>query len=159
MIIGNINHLRLVPYLPEKIKQSIEYIKDNVNRNTPIGRYDIDGDKMFFIVSDNSPRHINEANPEYHEKYIDVQIVLEGQEGMAVCTLPPHTTILDDKLTENDIAFIETPKEETILVLQPNDFIVFFPHEVHKPLCAIDGKMVTVRKVVVKIAFDYLNLE
>ncbi|OCG21183.1 MULTISPECIES: YhcH/YjgK/YiaL family protein [unclassified Gilliamella] len=159
MIIGNINHLGLVPYLPEKIKQSIEYIKDNVNSNTPVGRYDIDGNNMFFMLSDSTLRHIHEANPEYHEKYIDVQIVLEGQEGMAVCTLPPYTKVLDDRLTENDIAFIKTPNEETILVLQPNDFIVFLPHEVHKPLCTIDGKIVTVRKVVVKIAFDYLYLK
>lgn len=156
MILGNINHLRLVPYLPSKIKQSIEYIKDNVNINTPVGRYDIDGDKMFFMVSDSRSRHIDEATPEYHEKYIDVQIVLEGQEGMAVCTLPPYTKVLDDKLAENDIAFIETPKEETMLILQQSDFIVFLPNEVHKPLCAIDNKIETIRKVVVKIALDYL---
>ncbi|OCG39864.1 YhcH/YjgK/YiaL family protein [Gilliamella sp. Bif1-4] len=156
MILGNINHLGLIPYLPEKIKQSIEYIKDNVNNNTPVGRYDIDGDNMFFMVSDSTSRYIHDTNPEYHEKYIDVQIVLVGQEGMAVSTLPPYTKVLDNKLVENDIAFIETPKEETLLILHPNDFIVFLPNEVHKPLCAIDNKIETVRKVVVKIALDYL---
>lgn len=156
MILGNIHHLDLVPYLPAKIKQSIEYIKDNVNQNTPVGRYDIDGDNLFFMLSNNTLRLINEANPEYHHKYIDVQIVLEGQEGMAICTLPPHTKMLEDKLADNDIAFIQTPKEETMLVLQPNDFIVFFPNEVHKPLCAIDNKITTVRKIVIKIALDYL---
>lgn len=156
MILGNINHLGLVPYLPGKIKQSIEYVKDNVNSNTPVGRYDINGDNMFFMVSDNSSRYIHEAKPEYHKKYIDVQIVLAGQEGMAISTLPPYTQVLDDKIAENDIAFIETPKEETMLVLQPNDFIVFLPNEVHKPLCAVDNKIAAVRKVVVKIALDYL---
>ena len=43
-----------------------------------------------------------------------------------------------------------------MLVLQPNDFIVFLPNEVHKPLCAVDNKIATVRKVVVKIALNYL---
>lgn len=156
MILGNINHLDLIPYLPTKIKQSIEYIKDNVNSNTPVGRYDIDGDNMFFMVSDSTLRHIHEANPEFHKKYLDVQIVLDGQEGMAVSTLPPHTKVLDDKLADNDIAFIETPPEETMLILQSNDFIVFLPNEVHKPLCTINNKITTVRKVVVKIALDYL---
>ena len=137
MILGNVNHLDLVPYLPAKIKQSIEYVKDNV----------------CLLYTSPSPR---DANPEYHKKYIDVQIVLEGQEGMAICTLPPHTQVLDDKIAENDIAFIKTPNEETMLVLQPNDFIVFLPNEVHKPLCAVDNKIATVRKVVVKIALNYL---
>lgn len=156
MIIGNLNHLELVPYLPAKIKQSIEYVRDNVNSNTPSGRYDIDGDNLFFMVSDSTSRHIQDANPEYHQKYIDVQIILAGPEGMAVSTLPPHTHVVDDKIADNDIAFIETPKEETMFVLQSNDFIVLLPNEVHKPLCAVDNKITTIRKVVVKIAFDYL---
>ena len=156
MIIGNINHLNLVPYLPAKIKQSIEYIKDNVNQNTPIGRYEIDGDKIFFMLSDSITRHIDQANPEYHQKYIDVQIVLDGPEGMAINTLPPYTNMLDDQLTTNDIAFVETPKEETLLVLHSNDFIIFFPNEVHKPLCASVNEITNVRKVVIKIALDCL---
>lgn len=156
MIIGNINHLELVPYLPAEIKQAIEYIKDNINNNTPVGRYDIEGDNIYLMVSDSTTRYIYEANPEYHNKYIDVQIVLAGKEGMAISTLPLHTNISDNQLTDNDIAFVETPNEETMLVLQSNDFIVIFPHEVHKPLCAIDNKIATVRKVVVKIALDYL---
>ena len=118
MIIGNINHLELVPYLPAKIKQAIEYIKDNINNNTPVGRYDIEGDKIYLMVSDSTTRYIYEANPEYHNKYIDVQIVLAGKEGMAISTLPPHTNISDNQLTDNDIAFVETPNEETMLVLQ-----------------------------------------
>jgi biofilm protein TabA len=156
MILGNVNHLDLVPYLPAKIKQSIEYVKDNVNSNTPVGRYNIDGDNLFFMVSDNSLRHIHDANPEYHKKYIDVQIVLDGQEGMAISTLPPHTQVLEDKIAENDIAFIQTPNEEMLLVLHQNDFIVFLPNEVHKPLCVVDNTLAKVRKVVVKIALDYL---
>lgn len=156
MIIGNIDHLNLAPYLPAKIKQSIEYIKDNVNQNTPIGRYEIDGDKIFFMLSDSTTRHIDQANPEYHQKYIDVQIVLDGPEGIAINTLPPYTNMLDDQLTTNDIAFVETPKEETLLVLHSNDFIIFFPNEVHKPLCALVNEITNVRKVVIKIALDCL---
>ncbi|OCG45757.1 hypothetical protein A9G34_01275 [Gilliamella sp. Choc4-2] len=154
MILGNINHLALIPYLPAKIKQSIEYIKDNVNHNTPVGRYDIDGDNIFFILSDSTSRDIDEANPEYHKKYIDVQIVLEGQEGMAVNTLPPYTKVIDDQIETNDIAFVETPEEEKLIIMQQNDFIVFFPYEVHKPLCSIKKNVAIVRKVVVKIATE-----
>ncbi|MDF7671439.1 YhcH/YjgK/YiaL family protein [Orbaceae bacterium ESL0721] len=154
MIIGNINHLALVPYLPAKIKQAILYVKDNININTPVGRYDIDGDKLFLMLSDSTSRHIEDAFPEFHEKYIDIQIILKGPEGMAVSTLPAHTKVIEDKLASNDIAFIETPEEETIFVLHDDDFIVLYPNEVHKPLCAVDNKITTIRKVVVKVALD-----
>lgn len=156
MIIGNIKHLDLVPYLPTKLKQAIEYVRDNVNGNTPIGRYSIDGDNIFIMVSENPSRFIQNAFPEYHKKYIDIQIVLNGQEGMAVSTLPPYTEVTDDKIAESDIAFIKTPDEETMFVMQSGDFVIFYPNEVHKPLCAVDNNIANVRKVVVKVAINCL---
>lgn len=156
MIIGNINHLDLIPYLPTKITQVIKYIKDNVNANTPIGRYDVEGDNLFFMLSESPTRDIQDAYPEYHKKYLDVQIVLSGPEGIAISTLPPYTKVIEDDILNNDIAFVETPNEETLLTLHQHDFIVFFPGELHKPLCAINNKRSTVRKVVVKIAVSAL---
>ncbi|RKS86966.1 biofilm protein TabA [Orbus hercynius] len=156
MIIGNIEYLELVPYLPAKIKQAIEYVRDNVNGNTPTGKYEIDGDKVFFMVSENVPRLASNADPEYHQRYLDVQIVLEGQEGMSVATLPPYTEVMEDRLANGDIAFVATPVEETMFVAHKHDFVIFYPHEVHKPLCAIDGKLDKVRKIVIKMDVNYL---
>ncbi|WP_392561676.1 YhcH/YjgK/YiaL family protein [Orbus sturtevantii] len=156
MIIGNIEHLSLVPYLPIKLKNTIEYIRDNVNNNTPTGKYEIEGEKIFFMVSENTPRHKQDAEPEYHKRYIDIQIVLDGEEGMSISTLAPHTAITDDKIVSDDIAFVKTPKEETMFVAHQGDFVIFYPGEVHKPLCAIDEKLAKVRKVVVKVDINYL---
>lgn len=152
MIIGNVNHLDLVPYVPAKLKSAIDYVKNNINNNTPVGRYEIDGDNIFVLISEGPSRFIQDALPEFHHKYIDIQIVLDGQEGMAVATLPPHTTVTDDRLANNDIAFVETPAEETTFVLQQDDFVIFYPKEVHKPLCAVNDKIATIRKAVVKVA-------
>lgn len=154
MIIGNIEHLNLIPYLPTKLKEAIETVKQQVNDNTINGRYQIDGDNIFYMVSQTLSRTQEEGKYEYHAKYIDIQIVLSGQEGMAVSTLPPHTEVIEDKLTNGDIAFVKAPTEETMFVLQPNDFVIFYPHEVHKPLCIVGGKTEQIRKVVVKVAMD-----
>jgi len=156
MIVGNIEHLNLVPYLPKKLKYAIEYIRDNVNGNTPIGKYEIEGEKVFFMVAENMPRYRQDAKPEYHKRYIDIQIVLDGEEGMAISTLAAHTKITDDKIVSDDIAFIQTPEEETMYIAHQNDFVIFYPGEVHKPLCDIDGKLGKVRKVVVKVDLDCL---
>lgn len=157
MIIGNTEHLALVPYLPAKLKHAIEYIRDNVNSNTPVGKYHIDGDRVFFMVSENSSRFIQDAEPEYHQRYIDIQIILQGQEGMAVSTLPPHTQVTDERLENDDIAFVKTPSEETMFVAQANDFVIFYPNEVHKPLCAVNNTLAKIRKVVVKVDINYLS--
>ncbi|QIQ21758.1 YhcH/YjgK/YiaL family protein [Zophobihabitans entericus] len=156
MIIGNIHHLDLVPYLPAKIKQAIEFVRQNINDNTPAGEYEIDGRQAYVMLSDTATRHIHEAYPEYHAKYLDIQIVFKGPEGMAFSLQPPHTEMVTDKLKDNDIAFVQTPKDETMIVMNEGDFIIFYPHEVHKPLCVINGVVSPVRKAVVKIAVDYL---
>ncbi|MBE8421403.1 YhcH/YjgK/YiaL family protein, partial [Leptospira interrogans serovar Pomona] len=73
---------------------------------------------------------------EYHARYLDIQIVLQGQEGMAFSTRPagtPHTDWLADK----DIAFLPTSVDETTVVLNEVDFVVLYHGEVHKPLCAV----------------------
>lgn len=43
MLIENIHHLDLVPYLPAKLKKAIEYVKKNINHQTPLGKHDIEG--------------------------------------------------------------------------------------------------------------------
>ena len=154
MIIGNIEHLELIPYLPNKLKHAIETVKKEVNDNTENGRYTIDGDDVFYMVSETLSRTQEEGKYEYHAKYIDIQIVLSGQEGMAISTLPPHSEVIEDKLINGDIAFVKAPVEETMFVMQPKNFVIFYPKEVHKPLCIVGGKAEKIRKVVVKVAID-----
>lgn len=155
MIIGNIEHLDRIPYLPQKLKNAIEYVRDNVNANTPLGRYEMD-ENIFFMVSDNSTRLATDANPEYHRRYIDIQIVLNGAEGMAFSALPAHTEVIEDRLIQDDIAFVKTPSEETMFIAHANDFVIFYPGELHKPLCAINQQLAKIRKVVVKVDINCL---
>ncbi|CSI48082.1 putative Beta-galactosidase%2C beta subunit [Shigella sonnei] len=74
---------------------------------------------------------------EYHARYLDIQIVLKGQEGMTFSTQPAGTPDTD------------WLAEKTV-ILNEGDFVVFYPGEVHKPLCAV-GAPAQVRKAVVKM--------
>ena len=124
MIVGNIHNLDA--WLPEELRQAIEHIKAHVTDATEKGKHDIDGDRLFYI-----------------------QILLKGQEGMTFSTQPagaPETDWLADK----DIAFLPEGVQEKTVVLNEGDFVVFYPGEVHKPLCAV-GAPALVRKAVVKM--------
>ncbi len=147
MIVGNIHHLQ--SWLPQELHQAIEHIKAHVTDATPIGKHDIDGSRLFFLVSEDMTQPFAERRAEYHARYLDIQIVLKGQEGMTFSTLPagaPDTDWLADK----DIAFLPEGGEEKTFTLSEGDFVVFYPGEVHKPLCAV-GAPAQVRKVVVKL--------
>ncbi|MCQ4968576.1 YhcH/YjgK/YiaL family protein [Atlantibacter hermannii] len=147
MIIGNIHHLQ--PWLPAELRQAIEHIKQHVTPETPLGKHDIDGNNLFFLVSEDETQPLAERRAEYHARYLDIQIVMRGVEGMTFSCLPagePDTDWLADK----DIAFLPEGEQEKTVVLQEGDFVVFYPGEVHKPLCAV-GENAKVRKVVVKM--------
>ncbi|CPR14640.1 YhcH/YjgK/YiaL family protein [Brenneria goodwinii] len=149
MITGNIHHLELVPYLPAKLREAIEYVKQNITADTPLGKYDIDGDNAFVLISNDSTEALEKRRAEYHAKYLDVQIVLSGVEGMTFSNLPAGEPDVD-WLADKDIAFLPSGGQEKQMVMQEGDFVVFFPGEVHKPLCAV-GEPARVRKAVVKI--------
>ncbi|MGG7993113.1 YhcH/YjgK/YiaL family protein [Klebsiella aerogenes] len=147
MIIGNIHHLQ--SWLPDALRQAIEHVKAHVNEATPLGKHDIDGNNLFYLISEDSTEPQAERRAEYHARYLDIQIVLRGQEGMTFSTLPagePQTDWLADK----DIAFLAEGAQEKTIILNEGDFVVFYPGEVHKPLCAV-GAPAKVRKAVVKV--------
>ncbi|MFK9998888.1 YhcH/YjgK/YiaL family protein [Klebsiella aerogenes] len=147
MIIGNIHHLQ--SWLPDALRQAIEHVKAHVSASTPLGKHDIDGNNLFYLISEDSTEAQAERRAEYHARYLDIQIVLRGQEGMAFSTLPagePQTDWLADK----DIAFLAEGAQEKTVILNEGDFVVFYPGEVHKPLCAV-GAPAKVRKAVVKV--------
>ena len=95
MITGNIHHLELVPYLPAKLREAIEYVKANITVDTPLGKHDVDGNNVFVLVSNDSTEAFEQRRAEYHAKYLDIQIVLNGVEGMTFSNLPAGTPDTD----------------------------------------------------------------
>ena len=85
--------------------------------------------------------------PEVHAEYMDVQILLEGNERFtafrAIDTLPDSFSKADD------IGFLEGECRNH-LILSSMDAVIVFPGEPHTPGLA-DGKPEQVRKIVVKI--------
>ncbi|SQI36613.1 Toxin-antitoxin biofilm protein TabA [Leminorella richardii] len=154
MLTGNIHHLELTPYLPAKLRAAIEFVKKNVTADTPDGRYEIDGQNAFVMVSNNDTEAQESRRAEYHERYLDIQIVLNGVEGMGFSNLPATETS-EDLLAEKDLAFIPSCPQEKLIAMQEGDFIVFYPGELHKPLCTV-GKPGKVRKALVKMLVSSL---
>ncbi|MRT51090.1 MULTISPECIES: YhcH/YjgK/YiaL family protein [Enterobacteriaceae] len=147
MIVGHIHHLQT--WLPDALRQAIEHVKAHVSEETLPGKYDIDGNNVFYLVSEDTTEPFAARRAEYHARYLDIQIVLRGQEAMTFSTQPAGTPDTD-WLEGKDIAFLAAGEQEKTVILSEGDFVVFYPGEVHKPLCAA-GEPAKVRKVVVKV--------
>lgn len=150
MIIGNI--YAPLEWLPAQLRRGIDEVKKRITDSVPTGHYEIDGERFFILLSEDMTEPREARLAEYHARYLDIQIVLRGRERMAFSCLPAgHSD--NNWLTEKDIAFIPEGLQEKTLVLEEGDFVVFWPGEVHKPLCAV-GEPARLRKAVVKLLVE-----
>jgi len=119
------------------------------DRTQADGRYPIDGEALYALVStyDTSPRE--ERRFEAHKKYLDVQVLLEGEEAIDV-SLEANLPFLQEYNESKDVMFLEPPADYTSLVMKPGYFAVFYPQDLHRPNCHLHGKQ-HVRKIVVKV--------
>ncbi|MDR3435567.1 YhcH/YjgK/YiaL family protein [Telmatospirillum sp.] len=142
-------------WLPGPLKMVLSHLKATDFDAKPLGRYDLQGNDIFVQVMDVKTKELSETRPEIHSKYIDVQFMWRGRERIGVVSDNGKNVVAEDLLAERDLLFYRNAENESIVELHPGDFAVFFPSDVHRPLCAIDAPE-PVRKVVVKVAVSLL---
>ena len=133
--------------LNEGFTQAIEFLLRADLRQLPADKYEIDGERIFAMVSKGPGRKREGALLETHMQYIDIQLVLAGVDEMgwrskSTCTQP---TIDYDE--DRDVQlFKDTP--DVWLSCKSNTFAIFFPEDAHMPMIS-SGEL---HKVVVKVA-------
>lgn len=157
MIATNIHDYSVMPGLPEKLKVLIGSTLDIIRERPDDGRYDINGDNAFVLISSPETEPEQQRQAEYHGRYLDVQILLEGAEklgyGLTLAAQDPQR----NQLETQDIAFCEKIANEQFLTFEPGNLVVFFPREYHRPLCAIDGQGKRIKKAVLKVNMDFIR--
>lgn len=86
---------------------------------------------------------------ETHERFFDVQYLVEGIEQIGVCTRV-GLAIKDPYDVEADITFYREPQLSGSVLLRAGDYVVLAPEDAHKPRCAA-GQPMQVKKIVVKV--------
>ncbi len=116
------------------------------------GRYAIDGDNLYAIVSESMTKNEEETKFEAHRKYIDIQHVITGAEQMSISPISEKMQEVTPYDPAKDVEFM-TVKQTSSYVATPDKFFIFFPSDIHRPSVKV-GENKTVRKVVVKVRVD-----
>lgn len=106
--------------------------------------------QMFVMVQGYTTEDRDSCRFEAHRRYIDIQLMLAGEEIIEVAPVGELTpdTPFD---SERDAGFFKTPEAPcTRLILRPGDFAVFFPEDAHMPKVSVHAPA-PLRKAVVKI--------
>lgn len=147
MIFDNIaNAEKYFPAIPLLKKAFDEY---KTVENGECGKVDIDGDRVFASVQECTTAPARDCPFENHAKYIDVHLVISGEERIDFCKRfdCDAKTNFD---TENDYEFCAEPDDFGTVILRTGDFAVLYPDEVHRTKAAVK-EPVALRKAVFKI--------
>ena len=112
-------------------------------------RYEIDGDRLFCMISKGPGRSRDEAKLEAHRKYIDIQYVIAGTDEMGWKPTADCKSIDTEYDAEKDIEFYNDSPDSWTEV-PAGSFVIFFPQDAHAPL--ISGG--EIHKAVLKITVD-----
>ncbi len=156
MIFGNVHCLQdVLTWLPSPLRMALSYLRDTNFETLPAGRHDVQGDDIYAVLMDVTTKPTADNKPEVHRKYIDIQFVVHGQEGIGVAVDRGNNKASENFLDERDVLFYSGMEGESNLVLRSGDFAVLFPTDAHRPLCQVDGPE-SVRKVVMKVRASLL---
>ncbi len=117
---------------PNYIK-ALEYIKATDLNSLEPGRHPIDGDNLFVNINDSQMKTPEQARLEVHDKYIDIQIPLSGDESFGVKPRSECREPDGEFNTEKDILFYRDKDWKTVSV-KAGEMIVFAPDTAHAPL-------------------------
>lgn len=152
MFCGNRQEIeKILPYVSEGLQKALQYIAKTNFAEVANGEYELAGRDIFVRVNTYNTEPKASKKPEAHNKYIDVQYIGSGKEMIYFAPRTNDSIVVEDLAEESDLLFFEDIEEKDRVLLQPGDFAVFFPWELHRPGCCVNEKEETVQKIVVKV--------
>lgn len=144
MVIDKIENLEKYASLNPLFAQAIEFLKSTDLNAHEIGKVKLQGDDLVVNFAQARPKTKEEAKLETHNRFIDIQIPLDGVEVMGYTS---RADLPDAEYNaEKDITFYPG-LAESYLTIKPGMFAIFFPEDGHAPGVTPDG----VKKVIVKV--------
>ena len=150
MICENIKNMKNYSSINKNFEKAFEFLKSNDLRELAIGKYEIQGEEIFVLVQEYVTQNEEEKNWESHEKYIDIQLIVEGKESMGYVPVD-CLEVKEDQRPEKDMIFYKETLNGSNIKFTNGDYAIFFPEDAHRPGCAL-GECAKVKKVVVKVA-------
>lgn len=145
-------------YFNSPAARKIERFLSGLSPDAREGEHEIGETGIKGRVALNETRAKKNAKPEAHNRFIDIQIVLEGEE-IILCQPRELCKSSDAYVEERDVEFFHPdnaiPGVE--LRLFPGAFAIFYPQDAHTPLLTAGKGATIVKKIVIKVPVGALQ--
>jgi YhcH/YjgK/YiaL family protein len=85
MIVDKIENADQYFGLSDTIDKALQFLKKTPFAQKKDGHYEIESNKIFYVIHTDTSKPSAEDNFEVHEKHIDIQYMLSGCEVLGVC--------------------------------------------------------------------------
>ncbi len=149
MIYGEIKDIKTYKGISKNLDRAIDFIFDRKYLNNKVGKNEIDGDVIYFNCPDKPmTRNKSDLDLEYHKKYIDIHIVIDGEEIVGYTSTEK---CIETKAYDINEDFGLVKGELDIeFYLNKDKFLMFFPEEPHIALLKV-GEKKEIKKVIFKV--------
>lgn len=149
MLTCNLQIVEKYDYLEEKFRKGYDFLRNTDLLALPVGKVEIEGDDIFASVQEYTSLAADTCKFEAHNRYFDIQYVVEGEEqfGYAKRSDLTEEAPYDE---ESDMVFFQEPESAGTVLLKAGDCIVVAPEDAHKPRCQANGAC-RVKKIVIKV--------
>lgn len=127
-------------------KTLFDYLKSHDLLQMPLGRIDILGDDLFINNSEPEGLKAEDQVLEVHRRYIDVHLLLTGEETVGWLPLADCKTVHKAYDAEGDYG-LYADRPSTYFTLNPGMMLLVWPEDPHAPIIG-QGKF---RKAIAKI--------
>ena len=147
--------------LPAPLAAALTYLKETDLAGHAPGAFplELDGVPMTLQIKEMTTASHEEARPEIHRRYIDVQYcILGGPERIEYYADDGEGKVSEDALEEKDILFYENdchPWKNSV-ILTPGSYAIYFPWDAHAPGQHPEEKPVSIKKAILKVPMDSL---
>jgi len=113
------------------------------------GKYVIDGDNVYAMVTEAPSKEFDKSAWESHKKYIDLHYLIRGKEKIGAAPVATATVTNPYDATKDAANYNADGK---YYIAAPGEFFLFFPGDAHRPNIKVEGYD-TVKKLVIKIKY------
>ena len=146
MILDTLENAQRYYALHPRFARAFAFLRD-APMSQSADRHELDGPRLYAMVTQDNGKSIEAAKLEAHRKYIDIHFEIAGGEQIGWRGVERCTKIDSPYSEEKDFLTFFDPSESWSL-LSPGTFAIYFPWDAHAPMVSA-GR---VHKIVIKVA-------
>ena len=147
MILDTLENASLYSKLGSRFVAAFDYLRSAKFESLGAEKHAIQGDDVFALRVDGPTKLEAQGVWECHRRYVDIHCVVGGGEAIGYAPIQKMKATTPYHEEEDYMLFAGTGR---FIALNPGDFMILFPHDVHMP--DVDsGATGPLQKIVIKV--------